>query len=236
MNIEQAKAIPIVKILETLNLKPSRILPHESWFLSPIRDEKTASFNVHNEKNLWFDFGEAIGGDGIKLVQEILKGQRKANSVSDALSWLESTMGGNVVYIPIKPVESRAPKEPALTLEGIGTIRNSRLLTYLETRGIPISVASKATQQATILNPNTGKRFSSLAWKNELDEYELTNPLFKGTVGQKTTSFIRGTENKPPAIHFFEGMMGYLTVMTRHEGRKWICNKKLDKVLSPMIY
>lgn len=221
MNIEQAKAIPIVKILENLNLKPSRILPHESWFLSPWREEKTASLHVHNEKNLWFDFGEAVGGDVIKLVQEILKGQGKANSVSDALSWLDNTMGGNVVYLPIKNVRTREPKQPALSLEKIGPIQNSRLLGYLDSRGIPVSVASKATKQAVVLNANTDKRFSALAWKNEHNGYELTNPLFKGTVGEKTISFIRGTEVDPEAIHFFEGMMDYLTVVTRHEGRRF---------------
>lgn len=221
MNIEQAKAIPIVKILENLNLKPSRVLPHESWFLSPLRGEKTASFHVHIDKNLWFDFGEAVGGDGIKLVQEILKNQGKAYSVSDALSWLDSTMGGNVVYFPTKSFKSREQKQPSLTLEKIGDLKNNRLINYLDTRGIPLSVASSATQQATVLNGNTGKKITALAWENEHEGYELTNPLFKGTVGEKTISFIRGTEPKPPAIHFFEGMMDYLTVVTRHEGRRF---------------
>lgn len=72
MNIEKAKAIPIAEILAKLNLNPVKMNDKESWYFSPFRDEKTPSLHVHHLKNLWFDFGEAIGGDGIKLVQELL--------------------------------------------------------------------------------------------------------------------------------------------------------------------
>lgn len=144
--------------------------------------EKTASLQVHNDKNLWFNFGEAIGIDGIKLVQKILEGQGQgqgqANSESDAISWLKNTMGGNVLYFSLKSVTCRAPKARALSIEKIGPIQNSRLLSYLDSRGTPVSVASKATPQATVLNSNTDKRFSAIAWKNEHNGYELTNPLF----------------------------------------------------------
>jgi len=46
MNIQQAKAIPIAEILERMGQLPSKQSKDESWYKSPIRDEKTASFHV----------------------------------------------------------------------------------------------------------------------------------------------------------------------------------------------
>ena len=73
MNIEQANAISIVKILETINLKPTRTNEREAWYLSPLRDEKTASFKVHLKRNLWYDFGIGIGGDTVKFICSFLE-------------------------------------------------------------------------------------------------------------------------------------------------------------------
>ncbi|WP_157797080.1 CHC2 zinc finger domain-containing protein [Clostridium sp. CT7] len=36
-----------------------------------MREEKTASFNISLEKNLWYDFGISKGGSDIDLIMEI---------------------------------------------------------------------------------------------------------------------------------------------------------------------
>jgi len=218
MNIEQAKAIPVARILEILNIQPARSTLKDSWYLSPIRDEKTASFHVHNERNVWFDFGEGIGGDSITLVQKILEFQGKGHSVSDSLKWLRNTMGGTVDYTPIQRsfVEN---KEPALVVNSVKPIRNIALIHYLQGRGIPLGVARKELKEVLFTNSNTDKSIFALGWRNEDDGCELRNPFFKGTAGAKTISFIRGSQPKPPGIHFFEGMMDYLSVISRRDGR-----------------
>lgn len=38
---------------------------------SPLREEKTSSFSVSPEKNVWYDFGLAVGGDLINLVERM---------------------------------------------------------------------------------------------------------------------------------------------------------------------
>jgi len=217
MNIEQAKAIPIAQILEHINFQPTRTNDKESWYLSPIRAEKTASFHVHSSKNLWFDFGEGIGGDNIKLVQAILKSQGQSASVSDALSWLHETIGGNAVYQPVQRSFAEN-KEPALSVKSVKAISNVALIHYLESRGIPLSVAQKVLKQVSFTNSNTGKTLFALGLLNEEEGYELRNPFFQGSVGMKTISFIRGTQPKPPGINFFEGMMDYLSVVTQRNG------------------
>lgn len=218
MNIEQAKAIPIAQILEQINIHPTRMNERESWYLSPIRDESTASFHVHNTKNVWFDFGEGIGGDSIKLVQAILQSQGRECSVSEALSWLRQTMGGNVVYQAIQRSFAEN-KEPALSLKSVKAISNVGLIHYLESRGISLSVAQKVLKQVSFTNSNTDKTLFALGLPNEEEGYELRNPFFKGSIGIKTISFIRGSQPKPPGINFFEGMMDYLSVITQRNGQ-----------------
>ena len=143
MNIEQAKAIPISKILEQLNRLPKRAFKDEEWYLSPLREEKTASFHVHTKKNVWYDFGEGKGGNGIKLAQEILKLQNASHTISDALNWLKDTVAGNVLYFPnpIAPAKQETDKYRYL-LEYTTPIYNPFLIEYLASRGIPFSIAS----------------------------------------------------------------------------------------------
>lgn len=219
MNIEQAKAIPIARILEQINLQPTRKTDKESWYLSPLRHEKTASFHVHDLKNVWFDFGEGIGGDNLKLVQAILNSQGRDGSVSEALFWLKSTLGGNTVYQQPIRKSFAENKEPALSLKSVKPISNVGLIHYLDSRGIPLSVAQKTLKQVSFTNSKTGKTLFALGLPNEEEGYELRNPFFKGSIGIKTISFIRGSESKPPGINFFEGMMDYLSILTRRNGQ-----------------
>ncbi len=54
---ESARNVCIVKTLAKLGHFPSRTSEKEAWFLSPLRSETQASFNVSLVKNLWYDFG-----------------------------------------------------------------------------------------------------------------------------------------------------------------------------------
>src|SRR5579875_1016745 len=54
--------IGIVQYLAQLGFQPKRISGHHYWYLSPFREEKTASFKVNTKINCWYDFGEGSGG------------------------------------------------------------------------------------------------------------------------------------------------------------------------------
>lgn len=218
MNIEKAKGIPVAKILEKLNLHPVRSNEKEAWYLSPFRQEKTPSFHVHNHKNLWFDFGEAKGGDVIKLVQALLEQQGKDNSVSFALKWLDSSIDGTIDYQPPQP-QDEGEHTPVLTLKSATPIKNIALKQYLEKRGIPFAVASKVLKEIRFTNDKSGKTIFALGLVNEEEGYELRNSFFKGCIGQKSISFVRGSQPKPSGINIFEGMMDYLSIITQRNGQ-----------------
>lgn len=219
MNIEQAKAIPISVILDKLNLKPQRKNGHKTLYFSPLRREKTPSFWVDEKTNLWYDFGDAKwqGGDSIHLVRAYLDSENENCAVADALRWLRNMTG----FVPvIKPVTDpeETPTEKSLVISHTGKITQKKLIEYASNRGIPLTVLNQQCGQAIVKNNKTQKKFYALCMRNELKGYELRNPFFKGCIGKKYITFIRGIQPKPDGINIFEGAFDYLSVIAQQEG------------------
>ncbi len=213
MNIEQAKAIPIAEILGRLGREPTAIRGHKLRYSSPLRDEKTPSFDVDTHQNLWYDHGEGIGGDLIAFVCAYLKFTREAHTVSDALRWMKNMTGG-IYVMPALPVYERTPTEPSLMLKSDKPIQHLGLVHYLQKRGIPLDLARRHLREIHVRNKDTGKGFFALGFPNEEGGFELRNPFFKGCLAPKALSFIRGSNPKPRSLHVFEGFMDCLSAMT----------------------
>ena len=221
MNIERAKSISIVDLLTKLGHKPVSTQKHRVRYLSPYRNEKTASFDVHPGKNVWIDRGDGNkGGNTLDLALQIMTfmNPEQEHTVQDALRWLENMAGLSPV---IKSVEADndVQNDSALVLSKTTTLQQQRLIEYLADRGIPLSVGKKYLKEALIYNKNTQKHFKTLAFKNEDDGWELRNPIIKGCIRPKAISFIRGSQYQNGGIHFFEGFMDFLTVVTINEGK-----------------
>lgn len=142
MNIEHANTIAMSEILGKLNRQPKRTNNNKAWYLSPLRQEKTASFQVDTKTNRWHDFGEGIGGDLVDFVCAYLKSTNEANTVSDALRWIKNmgvapfkigTVYANTNDI-IKP-------DSSLILKMKKPIQHIGLIHYLAKRGIPLDTA-----------------------------------------------------------------------------------------------
>lgn len=219
MNIENAKQITVNQILNKIGLQPTRTTSKDSWYLSPFRNEKTASLHVDHNKNIWFDFGETKGGDSIKLVQCILAHDGKENSVSSALRWLKHMHLERTDYLAPSAKSSTDKKPPVLELKSVQQIKNIALIYYLEQRGISLPIAKAILKQVTFSNSISGKTIYALGLKNEEGGYEIRNSFFKGSLGQKSISFIRGTQPKPSGINLFEGMFDYLSVIAQRKGK-----------------
>lgn len=216
MHIEQAKAIPLLSILESLGIKPSRNKGGDNWHLSPLRNEKTPSFKVNTAKNVWYDFGEGRGGDALSFVCAYLQSNHELHSVHDALRWLNNMTG---VIHPVKPA-SQAKKHPALILKEEKTIEHRLLLKYLQTRCITTAAARKYIKELRVYNRETKKSLFALGFANEEGGYELRNPFFKGSLGAKSITFIRGCDTNNKGIHIFEGCMDFLSVVESEENKE----------------
>lgn len=213
MNIDQAKAIPLGLILEKIGCKPAKENTKRSIYLSPLRAEKTPSFHVNPESNLWYDHGIGQGGSIIEFVTLYLQSQGEACTVSDALRWL-GNMAGIVATIKSVQVFESLKEDATLVLKNAKPIKHPALIKYLENRGIPLVVAIPYMSEVLVHNTDTRKDFFALGMKNEEEGYEIRNPYFKGCLGAKAITFIRGRRPKPEGIHLFEGMFDFVSAIT----------------------
>jgi hypothetical protein len=213
MNIEQAKTVPLTAILDKLGITPQRKTETDYWYLSPFRKEKTASFKVHLPKNIWYDFGENIGGDVIAFVTTYLAREGEAATCSDALRWIGNMCGDIPRIAPVETHDDVQP-EPKLKLISAKDIKHPALEKYLEDRGIRVDVAKHYLQEVRVKNKETGSSLFALGLLNEDNGYELRNSFFKGCVGKKSISVIRGKNPSGEGLHMFEGVMDFLSIVT----------------------
>lgn len=220
MNIEYANRIAVSEILNKIGSTPVKSKGHEHWYFSPFRKEKTPSFHVNTQKNVWYDFGEGAGGDAIRLVCKYLEHSGVLHSPKEALRWLRNMFQGPVIpAIPNNP-DSVQNKDLKSSLKSVKPLKHPALLHYLASRGIPTSLARTCLQEIRIKNAATGNIFFAAGIKNEEGGYEYRNLYFKGCVGKKSITFVRGEIPKPPAIHIFEGFMDFLSVLAERKFKK----------------
>jgi hypothetical protein len=220
MNIEQAKTIPLSVILDKINYKPAKKTRTEEWYLSPFRQERTPSFHLNTKKNIWFDFGESVGGDNLDFVCHYLKSVNVSHNISDALRWIRN-MTGNVPSIATVATVDETPEDKKLILRGKKEIEHPGLVQYLQNRGIPLPVGKEYLKEVRVFNQNSRKTMFALGMRNEDAGYELRNPFFKGCLGSKSVTFIRGTRAKPEGVNIFEGFMDFLSIVASQKGKKF---------------
>ncbi|AEV99711.1 hypothetical protein A4D02_35375 [Niastella koreensis] len=224
MNIEQANKIPIAEILDKINCKPKRISGYDNYYLAPWRHEKTASLHVNTLKNIWYDHGIGEGGDVVRLICKYLESSGVDYTVSDALRWVKNMCGFASVIQSVQNADTPV-YESKLKIVNAQDIERPALIRYLESRGIPMSVAKQYLQQVDVYNRERNKSIYALGFKNDKGGYELRNKYFKGSTAPKYITFVRGeggTSAKPDGIHLFEGWPDYLTaIIHQRNGQKF---------------
>ena len=136
--IDRMKRIPIEDFLARLGHHPVQRRANAVWYRSPYREEKTPSFKVNPEKNLWYDFGEGKGGNIFALAGEFIR-------TDDFLAQVKY-----VAEMSGMPLPEHEPRQsPGVRQAGgqsfedveILPLQNRALLHYLQERGIPSAIA-----------------------------------------------------------------------------------------------
>jgi len=214
MNIEQAKAIPLTEILNQLNIHPTSENEKEAKYISPWRHELSPSFHVNKKSNVWFDFGDWIGGDVVKFISELLKSKGEDHTPKNALAYIRKM---RLEPSTFQPKDLIVAYKPAWTIVKIKAIHDVGLIRYVENRGISVQIARKHLSEIHVTNSDNNKIIRMLGFKNEDDGYELRNYFMKSCISPKTVTFIRGTDNDTTIVHFFEGVFDYLSYLTQNE-------------------
>ena len=203
MDIEKMKRFPLEDFLARLGHHPVQRRTNAVWYRSPYREERTPSFKVNPEKNLWFDFGEGKGGNIFALAGEFVRS-------SDFL-----TQARYVAEVADMPVQEREPyrdlevRRPAgACFEDIELLplQNRALLHYLQERGIPSAVAIANCKEMRYTTH--GKQYFAVAFGNGGGGYEIRNRFFKGCVPPKDVTLLPVGS---ASCNVHEGFMDYLS-------------------------
>ena len=127
MNIETAKQIAITDYLASQGINPIKVSHNQTWYLSPLREEKEPSFKVNND-NQWIDFGTGEKGDIINLVMKL----HKVSTTTEALQILSNN---TIIKATVKsPMQLSSAEIANIT---VNELHHPQLLKYLSARKIP---------------------------------------------------------------------------------------------------
>jgi hypothetical protein len=203
ISYQAANQIDLVNYLGSLGYHPAKIRLNDYWFLSPFRNENTASFKVHRSKNIWYDHGEGIGGNlidfGIRYYQCQLPEFMSKLSLQFPFQQLNTT--------PM--TKTSIPQESPIKIIDVSPINSLDLYHYLKSRRIDFQVANTYCQQVVFSLGN--KTEKALGFPNNQGGYELRNFSFKGSIAPKSTTIFR---QAVPELAVFEGFFDFLSYQT----------------------
>lgn len=209
MNTKQAKAEPLPEFLGRLGHAPVQIRGNDIWYRSPFRpNERTASFKIDRERNIWYDHGAGQGGTIIDLVGEL----HGTTDISRILTIIADTLGGSNKTIVTMPSMSTKPKEAPI-IESVTDISDQALIAYLHDRAIPVDLARLYLKQ---VGYRVGEhKYRALGFGNDAEGFEVRNAHFKGSLGAKDTTTLAKIGSASIAV--FEGFFDFLSVLTHYK-------------------
>jgi DNA primase len=199
LTINEAKKIDLVNYLSTLGFEPFKIKNNDYWYLSPLRNEKEASFKINRRLNHWYDHGIGKGGNLIDF------GVLYFNC---SISELLQNLSGNFSFQQPKKEHADYTILPEQKIKIINetVLTSPSLLRYLEQRRIPIEIAQRHCVE--IRYALDKKNYFGIGFKNNLGGFEIRTPYFKTSCSPKgITSFPNGNNQ----VIVFEGFMDFLS-------------------------
>lgn len=209
MNAIQAREISIEKILQNLGCKPLKLNENESWYLSPFRIEKTASFHLNRKINRWFDHGEQKGGNVIDFVIA-----KFGFNVTEALSYLEKfdsffSFQKQIFETPVKEQNNENH------IEKIIPIQHLALIQYLKSRGIAKFQTESNLKEVHYTIKD--KKYFAIGFENRSGGFEIRSKYAKICLGKKDITLI---SNQSQILRIFEGFFDYLSFSQIRDNKK----------------
>ena len=202
MDARRMREIPIADFLHAMGIRPARQKGHVLWYSAPYRTERTPSFKVDTTKNVWFDFGIGKGGDIFDLAGAFIGSE-------DFLLRAAFIAKSGACPLPVMERPQRNKEgEPAFEDIWVRSLQDSKLLGYLEERGIDAHVAIPNCEE--VRYRVRGKRYYAIGFRNRSGGMELRNRFFKGCIPPKDISL---KCNGADVCAVFEGFMDYLSAM-----------------------
>lgn len=87
MTCDELKRIPLISILNYLQLPCAKMNSREAWLKNPFNgsSERTASTKVDIHRNIWYSHSEGFGGNNIDFLMKFLD----TDDLSVVLNWAD---------------------------------------------------------------------------------------------------------------------------------------------------
>lgn len=211
LSIKDVKEIDMVDYLSATGHAPFKIRGGDYWYHSPLRMEKTPSFKVNRQANIWFDHGTGQGGNFIDFgilyhkcsVRDFLVIMNDFQSGFNRLS--QEQENKRQLFSSLADEKKEVDKGKIIIIKE-GPLSSSSLLAYLATRQIPLDIATIYCKEVNFLLYE--KQHTAIGFRNEMGGYELRNEYFKGSSSPKTSVFI---DNHSGDVDVFEGFFNFLS-------------------------
>lgn len=199
----------MVGYLAKLGFEPEGIRKNgtDYWYLSPLRDESTASFHVDAVTNAWYDFGLMAGGNMVDFCLRYYK-----CSIPELLAKFNADVSSEQLTVFDAGLhEGRVGKESKLLVTEVRPLYAYPLKNYLHERSIPVVVADGfCTEVKYQINGNS---YYGIGFKNDAGGFEIRNKNYKQSSSPKDiTTFSFGADS----VQVFEGFMDFLSYQTLH--------------------
>lgn len=202
LQCDTAREITIVDFLKENAVLPQRENHKEAWFLSPLREEKEASFKVSKLLNRWYDHGLGRGGNIIDLVIAM----NNQCSVRESLSILSKIVPS--FSFQKQEILAVPEKKDEIKIQSARNLQHPALITYLRSRRINPSVA---TQYAKEVHYSLGSRtYFAIGLENISGGWELRNPYFKNAASPKDFSYFNTGKEM---LSITEGMFDFFSLL-----------------------
>lgn len=227
MTIDEIKSVSILQWMRTNNYGNGQRRGKNVFFCSPFRSERTPSFSVNPDVNLWHDFGNGKGGNLINLIEQL----NPTWSSHQVLSWLQKQIEMyKLEYTEDYNARIREEEEKQQWIEGrrieresvlsqetvirkVVPLNHPCLREYIIHRHVDYSIAQSFCKEVHYTVHD--KYYYAIGFINNANGMEVRNKFNKRCIGKKSISAIYpiGTPQKQCCV--FEGffdMLSYLTI------------------------
>ena len=210
-NIQELKKIPIINILNKLNIESVEKKKEEFWFKAPWRNEQTASVKCHN--NLFYDFGEGAGGNAIDFVMKLFNIRFK-----EALLWIKNEVESFSFHQPKQDLINREiNKDTTYQIHKEKVLQNHILTEYLKARCLDIELCEKYLVEVHYqLN---SKKYFGVGFKNDLGGIEIRNKYAKLCLGKKWYTSIKNKSNQLIVLESWSDFISLMMLFPKTESQ-----------------
>lgn len=210
MALSEIKHISIREYLKNMGILPKKDFGYYGMYLCPFREDQNASFKVDYRQNIWYDFGTNEGGSIIDLVMKL-----DNCTFHEAATRLENDIAGNCLssfsFHRDNTLDKRKHNEPAIAVLDIRPISHSKLIDWVNTRKIDLSLANLYCCEVHYQVKD--RMYFSVGFGNDNGGYELTSPPnFKACIPPKAITTINNGHNTCLVFEGFWDFLSYLTL------------------------